>query len=32
MVKKELDIWDVIAWIALASIIVWVILKMVGMI
>jgi len=32
MVKEKLDIWDVIAWIVLALILIWVILKTLGII
>ena len=29
-IKKRMNIWDIIAWIALASIILWVTLKILG--
>jgi hypothetical protein len=32
MVKRKLDIWDVIAWIVLALILIWLILKTFGII
>lgn len=32
MVKKEVSIWDIIAWIVLAGILLWLILKVFGMI
>ena len=32
MEKRGLNIWDVLAWIVLAGILVWIILKMLGVI
>ena len=32
MVNKKLNIWDILAWIALASIVIWVTLKIFGII
>ena len=32
MVKKEVSIWDIIAWVVLAGILLWLILKVFGVI